>query len=65
MWTTIYTRDDFSQDILLHDTWVEAVSMARQFRDYPEILKTCIYDAEGNLIATFTNYGNGSDKSLL
>ena len=63
MWTTIYTRDDFSQDILLHDTWVEAVEMARQFRDYPEILKVCIYDSNGLLIATFTNYGN--DQSVL
>ena len=63
MWATIYTRDDFSQDIIVHDTWNEAVTMARQFRDYPEILKCCIYDPEGNLIATFTNYG--CDTSVL
>ena len=63
MWATIYTRIDFSQDVIIHDTWNEAVNMARQFRDYDEVMKVCIYDPEGNLIATFTNYG--SDQSVL
>lgn len=63
MWSCIYTRIDFTQDIITHENWNEAVTTARQFRDYNEVLKVEIIDPEGRLIATFTNYG--SDKSLL
>ena len=63
MWSTIYTLMDSSQEVILHDTWNEAVTMARQFRNYYEVFKVCIYNPEGNLIATFTNYG--SDQSIL
>ena len=63
MWATIYTRIDLSQDVIIHDTWNEAVTTARQFRNYNDVLRVEIYDPEGRLIATFTNYG--SDKALL
>jgi hypothetical protein len=59
MWTLIYTRVDNTQDSIMEATFPEAVMTARQFRDYPEVLKVEIYTPDGVLLATFTNYKGG------